>query len=51
MLLGRLTPVKTQGCCVLAEKGKNLLKDVRALDSIWEARYNRMVCHGEGDYR
>lgn len=49
--LAQLNPPKTGGSFVLMEKHRPMTEAVRALDGIWERRYNMMVCHGEEDYR
>lgn len=49
--LGLLNPPKTDGFLKLAEPGSPLAGDIRAVDAVWEKRYNMMVIHGENDYK
>ena len=48
--LGLLRPEEVDGTFRLAEKGTPLVEAVRAVDQLWESRYNMMVQHGESDY-
>lgn len=49
--LGLLNPPRTDGFLRLAEPGRALTDDIRAVDAVWEDRYNMMVIHGENDYK
>ena len=49
--LALLNPPKTDGFCKLVEPGRPLVDDIRAIDAVWESRYNMMVIHGEDDYK
>ena len=44
--LGLLRPEETGGSFRLAESGTPLAEAVRAIDQLWESRYNMMVRHG-----
>lgn len=48
--LGHLKPVDTKGQFYLAEVSNPMSDAIRAIDSIWENRYNMMVIHSEEDY-
>lgn len=48
--LGLLAPPKTDGTLRLAEGGGPMTDAIRAVDAVWEHRYNMMVLHREEDY-
>ena len=49
--LALLRPENTAGTLHLVESGDPMTEDVRAVDSLWENRYNMMVRHSPEDYR
>ena len=49
--LGLLNPPAPEGFFRLAEPGRPLTGDIRAVDAVWENRYNMMAIHGENDYK
>lgn len=48
--LGLLNPPKTGGTFRLAEKNRPMGDAIRAVDSVWESKYNMMVLHKHEDY-
>lgn len=48
--LGLLSPVKTEGSFRLAEKSRPMTDAIRAIDAVWESKYNMMVCHKPEHY-
>lgn len=48
--LGLLNPPKTGGSFRLAEKNRPMTDAIRALDEVWESKYNMMVLHKAEDY-
>lgn len=45
-----LNPLKTGGSFRLAEKASPMTDAIRAVDEVWEAKYNMMVLHKAEDY-
>lgn len=48
--LGLLNPPPVSGVYRLAEKNEPMTDAIRAIDRVWESRFNMMVQHGEADY-
>lgn len=48
--LGLLDPPKTEGSLVLAECGSDFSGAVKAVDAVWESKYNMAVRHDEEYY-
>lgn len=48
--LGLLNPPKVDGALFLAEENRPMTEDIRAIDQVWEQKYNMMVLHEEADY-
>lgn len=48
--LGLLTPPKTGGTFRLAEKNRPMTEAIRAIDALWESKYNMMVRHKPEHY-
>lgn len=48
--LALLSPPETGGSFRLAEKTNPMTEAIRAVDAVWEAKYNMMVIHSPDDY-
>lgn len=48
--LSLLGAVPSHGTFRLAEKRNPMTHEIRAVDAVWENRFNLMVHHGDGDY-
>lgn len=48
--LALLNPPKGSGTFRLAEKSRPMTEAIRAVDAVWEAKYNMMVLHKPEDY-
>lgn len=49
--LGLLTPPEFHGTLRLAEAGNPMTEAIRAVDAVWEGKYNMMVQHRAEDYK
>lgn len=49
--LGLLNPAPVSGVIRMAEQGMPMTEAIRAVDEVWERKYNMMVQHREADYK
>lgn len=48
--LAHMPARQTDGCCTLLERGADLEADIRAVDRVWQEKYNLMVLDGDVEY-